>query len=476
MAKCLPLVKQGAVINGIFFTPILYVKNASGKRMFWQGIVYSELDGNRVDISAFLPSDENPYGIKTTAYGYYYTLHGQVDGKVPSPSITEVKVGTHKGTKSEISAVVAAINKIHTTYSNKINKGGYSTSQEEVAGDFESLYKAGRHRIFLEKMAEYSKHSKKLANKYPLMVQRKYNGTTICAVYHPTINSDNTNVALPGLHIDMFLRGRTTFHQGINIAKELQLLGIEKYPGVYFVGELYLHGENLEDISGAARLLEQAAEDPSKGLKCFLFDCFDLANPETPFCKRYDLLHEMFSTVDPISDAYSTSGLLNDKLNFCKLVETYLANDEQELLTYYNTFIREGYEGAVVRTPDAINKSNQYKTAKSYQVMKIKPFFDMEVTLVDYTEGKGKNKGVIKFICAIANGNTFRVQPSGTVEEKKALFEKMPSLWETHYKGKLYKIKYAFLSKNGIPQQPVGLGLRDPATMSDGGESPVNPL
>lgn len=34
------------------------------------------------------------------------------------------------------------------------------------------------------------------------------------------------------------------------------------------------------------------------------------------------------------------------------------------------------------------------------------------------------------------------------------------------YENKLYKVKFTSLSKNGVPSQPVGIGLRTESTLS----------
>lgn len=449
-AKCLSLVEKTVidvpVVGNIFKTKMLY--KIGKKIQQWQGFVQIE-SGNIVD---YLPNKTKPYGAKVDIKAYYYAHHGQKEKKITESEKTEVSKGLFIGKKNEISPIVVALNKIDTIYNNKI-KSGYSETLDEITSlDFTKLYKQGKHRLFIEKFHDFNKQKKKLLGR-ELVVQRKLNGTTMIVVYHPIIDKP--------YNCDAFLRGRTDFHNYELIAKEITE-GLHITPGLYLIGELYLHGAYLEDISGLARV-EEISSDKNSGLEYYIFDCFDINNPKLTYGERCKVLHGLFLQA-------TTS---NSTLKFCKLVETFnVGNSDQvaQIELYFKQFLDEKYEGLIVRALDGVSMNSFNSTYKTYDIQKLKPFYDDEFKLVEFTDGKGKNKGVVKFICETMNGVKFSVQPNGDVESKKLLFQQLSendnALWKSTYEGKLYKVKYAFLSKNLVPSQPVGLGLRTEETLS----------
>jgi hypothetical protein len=147
MAKSLPLINIGRVENGRFISPTLYRKSKD-KVWEWYGVTYATLNGVETDITPFLPNEINPYGAKTTAHGHFYPISGQIGGKHPNRNPTNFTTGTNIGKKNEVSAVVAAINKLHTDYEKKI-KEGYVPEIDETERDFDDLIRLGKSRVFV---------------------------------------------------------------------------------------------------------------------------------------------------------------------------------------------------------------------------------------------------------------------------------------------------------------------------------------
>ena len=173
-------------------------------------------------------------------------------------------------------------------YEKKI-KQGYVLQITEQPEDLGELIKSGRSRVFVEKMHNWDKDKEKLIKQFPLLIQRKYNGTLMCMVYHPAFISETNTIG-----VDCYLRGRVTFHQNELIANEaVNELGLIKYPGLHLVGELYMHGKYLEDISGLARA-ETAASDIYSELEYWIFDCFIIGKKNWTFKERYEFLTQLF--------------------------------------------------------------------------------------------------------------------------------------------------------------------------------------
>ena len=84
-----------------------------------------------------------------------------------------------------------------------------------------------------------------------------------------------------------------------------------------------------------------------------------------------------------------------------KLVDTY-SYARPELCRY----LREGYEGSIIRL------DGLYKHGRSYDLMKFKDFSDAEATIVGYELGKGKRTGTLgKFLMMDDEGVQFGCPP-----------------------------------------------------------------
>ena len=115
-------------------------------------------------------------------------------------------------------------------------------------------------------------------------------------------------------------------------------------------------------------------------------------------------------------------------------------------------FMKEGHEGTILRNIDA-----PYEIKKrSKNLQKYKDFQDEEFKIIDFTEGKGVEKGLILWICETKEGNTFTVRPKGTHEERRTLYKNGKK-----YIGKKLTVIFQEYTKDGIPRFPVGKTIRD---------------
>ena len=83
-------------------------------------------------------------------------------------------------------------------------------------------------------------------------------------------------------------------------------------------------------------------------------------------------------------------------------------------------------------------------------------FQDSEYLITGFTEGDGKEKGMIVFECVTPEGKVFHARPSWTYAERAKAFKK-----GTSYIGKMLTVKYFELSDDLVPRFPVGLEIRD---------------
>lgn len=218
-----------------------------------------------------------------------------------------------------------------------------------------------------------------------------------------------------------------------HLAEEVSAI-FKKYPDIYLDGELFKAGMPLEDISGIARNSASVIK-----LDYIIYDLYVPSEPDMKYSGRLELLKSIFTKTT----------------EYCKLTTTYEVHSEEEIGSLYRDFIKEGYEGAMVRLDEPYVHS--YNDYHSNVLLKIKPTFDAEFKLIDYTEGtKGKGKGQIMFICETAEGKTFDVTPAMEIDKRTALYSKLqstPGLFEKQLKGHMLVIEFDEYTKDKIPSR-----------------------
>ena len=72
----------------------------------------------------------------------------------------------------------------------------------------------------------------------------------------------------------------------------------------------------------------------------------------------------------------------------------------------YKSITQKGGEGIMLKNPKSL-----YEGGRSANMLKVKPSFDIEAVIVDYTQGKGKyNKKLGGFVCKkLINMDTYHV-------------------------------------------------------------------
>lgn len=143
---------------------------------------------------------------------------------------------------------------------------------------------------------------------------------------------------------------------------------------------------------------------------------------------------------------------------------TYKAESLKVVEYWYDAFLEMGYEGLIFRTdtPYLFGSAGRH-------LMKKKPVKHAEFICIGVWEGTGKFVGVptyrlnrpdVPYIhgAPATTKNSFGAVPIGDMGEKKAL-------WLKHKDGscigKLYSIECADFYDSGVPQFPIGIGVRD---------------
>jgi len=175
---------------------------------------------------------------------------------------------------------------------------------------------------------------------------------------------------------------------------ELALISFFKQnPDVILDGELYNHKlkNDFEKIISLVRKQKPTADDRLDAQHLVQYHVYDYIS--APVYDSYKTRMQQLVTSD-IYDAQI-------KYVPAKLVDSY--NYARDL---HATYLREGYEGSIIRL------DGLYKHGRSYDLMKFKDFSDTEATIIGYETGKGKRTGTLgKFLMQDDEGNEFGCPP-----------------------------------------------------------------
>lgn len=191
-------------------------------------------------------------------------------------------------------------------------------------------------------------------------------------------------------------------------------------------GELYIHGKKLQEISSLIKRKQQGSAD-------LQYHFYDIVANE-PFAERLREMQTMSSHILTLS---------------ISLVDTKRVLSMAEVYFWFDQFRSRGLEGAITRV-----SSRGYEDAKrSAQLLKVKAWQDMEVTVVDIRPSKdGWGICLVK----MPDGKTFDISAPGNIAEKTfALINK------DKYIGKKLTIDYASLTNDGLPFHASALRWRD---------------
>ena len=420
----------GKLKDGKFQSPILYIRKDNGKIQRWQVFValHNEQITKKIVEDKLLPE-----------IAALINTHSYVEGetvKVPTKP-KRITKGTNIGKVNATTPLTQAIYMARSSYNRQVRKG-YMTEipPEHRIWTLDELIDAEHPKVFPEKIHNFKKFADKMPDK--IYIERKLDGVFMAVVYHPRINIIAYTIQRDPI---------------VSVPKIIEHLrpALMAYPGLHLVGELYIHGKSLQEISGYVRRDDSVPD----AMQYYIFDCFYVDQPDWNFNARHKFLQD---NINPL--------LLGDRVHVIKrklINKVYVAPE-------YNKYLKEGYEGAVLRSPTGLYNVGIFKQMRSYDVQKLKPRPDAEFPITGYTSGKGNKEGAIIFICQ-ANGKNFTVEPNMPIDERRELYKSMTKKeangkthFENHYLGKPYTVNYSILSKDGVPQQPKGKGLREPGT------------
>ena len=204
--------------------------------------------------------------------------------------------------------------------------------------------------------------------------------------------------------------------------------------GVFLDGELYLHGEALQNIGS---FIKKARPESTQ----IVYHVYDVMTDE-PYTQRWERLRII------VGLSSSTPA---------RLVSTMVANDMTEAEIFTADAINQGYEGGILRTPD----KGYLAGFRSRQLLKIKKFDDSEHVIVAVKEGKDRivndtDLKVAVFVCRTPEGKEFDCTAYGDMHEKDRIWHEREK-----FIGKTLTVKHSGYTQDKKPWHPVALRLRE---------------
>lgn len=381
--------------DGIKALPVLFKKTSTGAIQYWE-----------IRVQHYNPEQS-----------FICTRFGQMDTSNPQETTDVVKSGKNLGKKNETTISQQAELEAKSKWQKQLDSGYVESRERAEAGenDLKGVECMLAHAYGILLNGEFIPDQNHKI-KFPALVQPKFDGIR----------------NLTGEGIQLFSREHKPINSVPHIQKAiLEVLGNSYIP---FDGELYNHEykHDFEKITSIVSKKNEVAENH----EIVQYHIYDVALPDMPFILRNKLIQEVLA---------NAPGCL-------QMVPTEVVNSHEEVLGAFKKWRDLGYEGIMVRNTNA-----NYEGKRSYNLLKLKEFFEEEFEIIGFKEGKGKLIGHLgSWICKCGD-NTFDPPMKCTQARKK-------ELWETkeQYIGKKLTVRFTGYTKaKNVPRFPEGIRFRE---------------
>lgn len=334
----------------------------------------------------------------------------------------------------------------YTAEPKNVGRANETTAAEQAISEAQSTWTKKKDKKYVESVADTKEEQilpmlahpaeKKLHKiTYPAYLQRKFNGVRCMAMW---VQEEPETY-----EVYLMSRGNKEYHVD-HIAQELRkVLGTNDV----LDGEIYLHGTSLQNIN---KLVKKHRPGESEALEYHIYD-YPIINGDRAVSqeKRVAKLAELKKKI------------AEKKCTHLKIVDTIEINSFEEAKKKEKEWVKEGYEGAILRQKDAIYNFGN----RSEYLLKVKSFKDAEFEITGYEiEETNVNGEIIKavvWVCANDMNSpdgtvkTFKVRPQGSKKDRAEQLEDVDN-----YIGKKLTVKYFDRTDDLVPQFGVGICVR----------------
>ena len=217
----------------------------------------------------------------------------------------------------------------------------------------------------------------------------------------------------------------------------------KEVPGLILDGEAYHHGYTLQQLNSIAR-----TQKTVKDYGILQFYWYDIVDPNSTFDERFALMKDIRDEMNLIFEPERNFEDGELRIQFVPQEEVIGWDNMMKL---HNQYVSEGWEGLVVRDPDALYRPN----GRTNDMVKIKVYKDDCFKVVGKEAGLRGSEDMV-FIMEMPDGRTFKAKPFGDREQKEEYWNN----FEQKYKGRLGECKFFYYSDEGVPLQPAFKAFR----------------
>ena len=309
----------------------------------------------------------------------YRVVSGQVNGQLVTNEWTTCQ-GKNIGRANETTAEEQACAEAEAKWEKKI-KTGYTPDVNKIDSC----------TAYVEPML-----AKKLSDRedkvtFPAMLDRKYNGGRIVTT-----------------SAGCFSRKGEQWKTIPHIFDALAPL-FKKYPNLVIDGEGYNHEYRfkLNELMSVLRKTKNITpEDLKKSEQIVEYHCYDAYG------------FENITEETGCGDRRNAMKKLLTGIKYVKVVDYVIVNNLRELYTQYQSFVDDGYEGAMYRTLNA-----PYSHSRSSDLLKVKPEDSSEAVVKKIMEGTGNWSGAAKTATLDWNGVEFDATFKGQYGELQKILK-----------------------------------------------------
>lgn len=205
---------------------------------------------------------------------------------------------------------------------------------------------------------------------------------------------------------------------------------MDELPSNELNGELYIHGEHLQDI-------QSAVKKPKELSKRLEFAIFDVADSVEDYQYRRITLSTLEQTLERLE---------HPSLQHISFLTGIICNSHEDIESHYNQCMASKLEGTVIKNFDGLYKHN----VRSSDQFKYKKVLSKEFLITSFEVDKNN---LPVFILNVGE-QFFKAKPKGTKEY-------WGSVDPNDFIDQWATIEYETYSKAGIPLKPIFISLRN---------------
>ena len=210
--------------------------------------------------------------------------------------------------------------------------------------------------------------------------------------------------------------------------------------GIALDGELFMGRECFEKCGIFRKKVPDDKEWKSANVT---YQIFDVPSMKVPFEERMEELNKLVKKL-----CKQNEGVKDCPLRITKQVKV---ETEEEVFKMFDNLVEKGAEGVMLRSP-----KSPYDPKRSAHLLKVKPFFDAECSIIGYKPGTGKYSGKLgAFHCETVKEPKTKFFISGMTDEVRENYKK------THPIGTKVTYTYVGVNESGVPRHPNYLRKRE---------------